>query len=172
MSMSFPYVAASSTTQPTYRISHLKRNPHMNPLTHSKAVPLHAMVTLGGRGHTVPTHSWPWHWMDVSGQRHAPAALCFGERTPGTHYTRGWVGLRAGLDKEVRGKILCPCRGSNLDRPDVQSVARHYTDWALTHKTAKSTAILNTCRRMPVLLDIDTAVISTVLSLDGQFVTH
>jgi hypothetical protein len=37
------------------------------------------------------------------------------------------VGLRAGLDTEVRGKILCPCRGSNLDRPVVQFIARHYT---------------------------------------------
>jgi hypothetical protein len=31
---------------------------------------------------------------------------------------------------EVRGKILCLCRGSNFDRPVVQSVLRHYTDWA------------------------------------------
>jgi hypothetical protein len=53
-----------------------------------------------------------------------------GERTPGTHCTGGWVGLRAGLDTEATGKILCPCRGSNLDRPVVQPVARHYTDWA------------------------------------------
>jgi hypothetical protein len=30
------------------------------------------------------------------------------------------VGPRAGLDTEVRGKILCPCRGSNLDRGNVQ----------------------------------------------------
>jgi hypothetical protein len=32
------------------------------------------------------------------------------------------------LDTEVTGKILRPCRESNLDRPVVQSVARHYTD--------------------------------------------
>jgi hypothetical protein len=37
----------------------------------------------------------------------------------------GWA-----TDTEARGKILCPCRGSNLDRPVVQSIARHYTDWA------------------------------------------
>jgi hypothetical protein len=55
--------------------------------------------------------------MGVSGQRHALAALCPGERTLGTHCTGGWVGLRAGLDTEVGGKILCPCRGSNPDRP-------------------------------------------------------
>jgi hypothetical protein len=53
-----------------------------------------------------------------------------GERTPGSHCTRGWVGPRAGLDTEDRGKILCPCRGSNPGRPVVQPVVRHYTAWA------------------------------------------
>jgi hypothetical protein len=33
-------------------------------------------------------------------------------------------------DTEDRGKILCPCRGSNPDRPVVQPVVRHYTDWS------------------------------------------
>jgi hypothetical protein len=51
-----------------------------------------------------------------------------GERTPCTHCTGGWVGPRAGLDTEDRGKILCPRRGSNPDRPVVQPVVRHYTD--------------------------------------------
>jgi hypothetical protein len=46
-----------------------------------------------------------------------------GERTPGTHWIGGWVGLRAGLDAGARRIILCPCRGSNLDRPIVQPVA-------------------------------------------------
>jgi hypothetical protein len=49
---------------------------------------------------------------------------------PGTHCTGGWVGPRAGLDTEDGGKILCPWRGSNPDRPVVQPVVRHYTDWA------------------------------------------
>jgi hypothetical protein len=40
-----------------------------------------------------------------------------GERTPDTHWIEGWVGPRAGLDAEARRKILCPCRGSNPDRP-------------------------------------------------------
>jgi hypothetical protein len=53
-----------------------------------------------------------------------------GERTTGTHCTGGWVGPRAGLDTEDRGKILCLCRGSNPDCPVVQPVVRHYTDWA------------------------------------------
>jgi hypothetical protein len=51
-----------------------------------------------------------------------------GERTPGSYCTGGWVGLRAGLDTEVRGKILCPCRGSNPNHTVVQSVVKHYTD--------------------------------------------
>jgi hypothetical protein len=53
-------------------------------------------------------------------------ALPPGERTPGTHWIGGWVGPRAGLDTGARRKI-CPCWGSNLDRPIVQPVVRHYT---------------------------------------------
>jgi hypothetical protein len=57
-------------------------------------------------------------------------ALAPGKEPPGNHWTRSWVGPRAGLDTEARGKILCLCRALNLDRPVVQPVARHYTDWA------------------------------------------
>jgi hypothetical protein len=64
----------------------------------------------------------------VSGQRHASASIYPRERTPGTHWTGGSVGLRAGLNTEVTGKILSFCWVSNLDRPVVQSVVRHYTD--------------------------------------------
>jgi hypothetical protein len=49
--------------------------------------------------------------MGVSGQRHSPAALYRWERTPGTHWTGGWVGPRAGLNTEARGKILLPLPG-------------------------------------------------------------
>jgi hypothetical protein len=47
----------------------------------------------------------------MSCQRHAPAAIYPGERTPGTHLTGGWVGPRAGLDTDVRRKILLPLPG-------------------------------------------------------------
>jgi hypothetical protein len=57
--------------------------------------------------------------MGVSGQRHAPAALYLWEKTPGTHWIEGWMGLRSDLDSEAREKILCISRGSN---PVVQSV--------------------------------------------------
>jgi hypothetical protein len=50
--------------------------------------------------------------------------------TPGAHCTGGCVDPRAGLDIKATGKLLCLCRGSNSDRPVVQSVARYYTDWA------------------------------------------
>jgi hypothetical protein len=40
-----------------------------------KAVPLHTVEALGGRGGIAPTHSQHRHLMGVSGQRHAPAAL-------------------------------------------------------------------------------------------------
>jgi hypothetical protein len=61
--------------------------------------------------------------MGVSGQRHAPASLY-----PPVPIVQeaGWA--PEPVWTEARGKI--PCRGSNLDRPVVQSVARHYTDWA------------------------------------------
>jgi len=48
----------------------------------------------------------------VRGQRYAPAALYPGER-PGTHFTGGWVGPRAGLDGQ---KISSPLE-LELDRP-------------------------------------------------------
>jgi hypothetical protein len=50
--------------------------------------------------------------MGVSGQRHASAALCPGERTPGTHCTGGLVDPRAGLDTEARGNIYGEQQGT------------------------------------------------------------
>jgi hypothetical protein len=64
----------------------------------------------------------------VSG-RHAPAALFPRGMDPGTDWTGGWVGPRVGLDTDARGKIICPCRGSNVNQPVVQSVDRHCTDY-------------------------------------------
>jgi hypothetical protein len=57
------------------------------------------------------------------------------------------VGSRADLDTEFRGKILCLCRGSNLDRPVIHSVAiLSYTDSPImSHTRGKSTH----CSRSP-----------------------
>jgi hypothetical protein len=38
-------------------------------------------------------------------------------KDPSTHWIRGWVGVRAGLNTEARGKILCLCQGSNPSPP-------------------------------------------------------
>jgi hypothetical protein len=42
-----------------------------------------------------------------------------GERTPGTHCTGGWVGPRAGLDTEARGKILSSLPGIEPRSPEI-----------------------------------------------------
>jgi hypothetical protein len=95
--------------------------------------------------------------MGMSGQRHAPTArFTPRERTPGTHWIGGWAVPRAGLVAGARRKILCPCRGSNLDHPIVQPVGRHYTVWATTaHILINTSCIffkdLSEYRRDPIL---------------------
>jgi hypothetical protein len=49
--------------------------------------------------------------MGVSGQRYAPSALYPRAKDLSTHCTGGWMGPRAGLDTEARGKILLPLPG-------------------------------------------------------------
>jgi hypothetical protein len=55
--------------------------------------------------------------MGVSCQYHDPATLYPQQSSPGTDWIEGWMGLRAGLVTEARGKILCLCRGLNPGRP-------------------------------------------------------
>jgi hypothetical protein len=79
----------------------------------AKAVPLHAMKALGGRGAIAPTHT------------HTRPRFSRGERTPGTHCTGGWVGLRAGLDIQAIGKILSPLPGIEPLSPGLQIGRAH-----------------------------------------------
>jgi hypothetical protein len=72
-------------------------------------------------------HDFGTRWGEWSASRHGRALPQ--AKDPNTHWTGGWVGPSAGLDTEAREKkILCPCRGSNIARPVVQAVVRHYTD--------------------------------------------
>jgi hypothetical protein len=50
-----------------------------------------------------------------------------GERIPSTHWLGGWASLRDGLDTEATGKIVDSAGDQTLV---VQSLVRHYTDWA------------------------------------------
>jgi hypothetical protein len=96
-----------------------------------KAVPLHAMEALGGE-RRYSSYSFSTSALDGGEWSASRPGRAFtpGERTPGTHWTGGWVGPRVGLDTEARGKILCSRRESNPDRLVVQPVVRYYTAWA------------------------------------------
>jgi hypothetical protein len=59
---------------------------------------------------------WPRHWMEVSGQLHAPAFLPQ-ERAPGTHWIGGLVRPRVGVGVVQNIQISCPCQKSNPGRP-------------------------------------------------------
>jgi hypothetical protein len=68
--------------------------------------------------------------MVVSGQRHAPAALKPRERTPVPIVQgAGWASESVWTPR-LEEKSFRLCRGTNLDRPVIQPIARHYTDWA------------------------------------------
>jgi hypothetical protein len=62
-----------------------------------------------------------------------------GERTPSTHWTGGWVGLRAGVDTEAREKTLSSAGDRTLD---MQSVARRYTERAVKQNWTKAVSTL------------------------------
>jgi hypothetical protein len=79
--------------------------------------------------------------------------------TPRPRFTPGKgppvpIGWEAGWASEpvwtqrLEEKSLCPCRGSNLDRPIVQPVVRHYTAWATA---AHSSCVMQTNWNLVVL---------------------
>jgi hypothetical protein len=83
------------------------------------------MEALGGRGSMAPTHSGPRHYMGVSGQRHASAALYLRGKDPRYPLYRrlGGPQSRSG-HKRIEETSFAPAG----DRTSiVQSVARHYT---------------------------------------------
>jgi hypothetical protein len=67
----------------------------------------------------------------VSGQFHTPVPLSQGERATGSHWIRGWVGLRACFDDMENWKFLPPpeqplCR--------VSSFISSFSDYGVVHK--------------------------------------
>jgi hypothetical protein len=77
------------------------------PKGKGKAISLHAMEALGGE-RRYSSYSFSTSVLDRGEWSASRPGRAFtpGERTPGTHCTGGWVGPRAGLDTEVRGKIV------------------------------------------------------------------
>jgi hypothetical protein len=66
------------------------------------------MEALEGREDTASTHSRPRHYLGVSVQRHATAALYPQVKNPRYLLDKRLGGPRAGRDTEARGKILSP----------------------------------------------------------------
>jgi hypothetical protein len=82
------------------------------------------MKALGGRGDIAPTHSRPRHYMGVSGQRHAPAALLPPGKGPPVPIGReaGWAPEPVWTQR-IEEKSFAPA----WDRtPIAQPVVRHY----------------------------------------------
>jgi hypothetical protein len=93
-----------------------------------QAVPLLTMQAITGKGSIAPTHSLPWRYMGVSSQRHASAALSPGKNLPGAM----GMSLRAGLDTEAKGKILCSAR----DRISQDTILTELTQLLTLYKTS------------------------------------
>jgi hypothetical protein len=68
--------------------------------------------------------------MGVNGQHHASAALYPPGKGPPVPIVQeaGWAPEPVWTQR-LEEKSFRLCRGSNLDRSVVQSVARHYNDW-------------------------------------------
>jgi hypothetical protein len=80
------------------------------------------MKALGRRGGIAPTHSRPRHYMGVSGQRHAPAALLPPGKGPPVPIIQeaGWAPEPVWTQR-LEEKSFRLCRGSNPDRPIARS---------------------------------------------------
>jgi hypothetical protein len=77
------------------------------------------MKAYWGTGGIAPLILWPRHYIEVSSQLHALAAL-----PPGKEPLMP-------LDAVVKRKIPSPRRESNPRTPIVQPVSQRYTDWAI-----------------------------------------
>jgi hypothetical protein len=103
--------------------------------------------------------------MGVSGQRHSPIALYPQENTSDTHCTGSWVGLRAGLDTEARGKILLPgIETRSPDRP-----VRSQTLYWLSYPTLILYLTLCEVPQRPILYEDNCTLCGHILFIDKMF---
>jgi hypothetical protein len=86
----------------------------------------YAMLTRE-KGRTAPTHSWPRHYT-MRGQRHAQVELYPGIKDPRYPLDRRLCGPQSWFGQ--RGYRKHPFASAGDRTPVVQSVVRHYTDWA------------------------------------------
>jgi hypothetical protein len=107
--------------------------------------------------------------MGVSGQHDVPAALYPRGKDPPVPIVQdaGWAPEPAWTQR-IEEKSFAPCRGSNLDRPVVQPVARHYTDWA-TRLSYKIRRIANSWNRWFIIMGWD--YVFELLSLTDMFIS-
>jgi hypothetical protein len=79
-----------------------------------------------------------------------------GERTPGTHCTGGWVGPRAGLDTEARGKNPLPLPGiePRLPRRPARSQTLYCLSYPAHEFTTKLDPLVATVQRHSLTLSI------------------
>jgi hypothetical protein len=107
----------------------------VNPFSKT-TVPPHAMEVLGGTGDIAPNHSRLRHWWGGEWSASRPGRG-LPPRTgppPLVIQVAGWSPEQV-WTKRLEEKFFRLCRGSNLYRPVVQPVARHYTDWSTpTHR--------------------------------------
>jgi hypothetical protein len=92
--------------------------------------------------------------MGVSGQSHAPASLLPRGKGPPVPIVQeaGWA-PESVWTQRLQEESFRLCWGSNLDRPVVQPVARHYTDWA-TRLISTKQHLKCTCGRKPCMYAI------------------
>jgi hypothetical protein len=102
----------------------------------AKAVPVHATKALGGGG-GCSSYSFLTSALDGGewSTSRPGCALASGGKgpLPGTHCTGVWVGPRAGLDTEARGKMLSPLPGIEPRSPS--HLARSQTQYWLSCPT-------------------------------------
>jgi hypothetical protein len=93
-------------------------------------------------------YSWPWHKLEVSDQLHtSPCCITPGERAHSTHWTKGWVSPRTGVDNVERRKIL-PLLGLELQPLHCPACSQslqwvHYSNlYSFSHWSIKTNACL------------------------------